>query len=41
MLSYKFSNLIDIIMGLNGDMYMLEYGMIWFLDNLDVCLVYI
>ncbi|NRB52498.1 MAG: ThuA domain-containing protein [Saprospiraceae bacterium] len=39
--SYKFSNPTDIIMGPNGDMYMLEYGTIWFSDNPDARLVHI
>jgi len=39
--SYKFSNPTDMIMGPNGDMYLLEYGSIWFSKNPDARLVHI
>jgi len=39
--SMKFSNPTDIIMGPNGDMYMLEYGSVWFSANPDARLVHL
>jgi len=39
--SHKFSNPNDIIMGPNGDFYMLEYGTAWFSKNKDARLVHI
>ncbi len=39
--SQRFSNPIDIIFGPDGDLYMLEYGTVWFSDNPDARLVHI
>jgi len=39
--SIKWDNLIDIIMGPNGDMYMLEYGKGWFSKNPDARLIHL
>ncbi len=39
--SHKFSNPNDIIMGPNGDFFMLEYGTAWFSKNKDARLVHI
>nr|MBX2817673.1 PQQ-dependent sugar dehydrogenase [Saprospiraceae bacterium] len=39
--SHKFSNPNDIIMGPQGDFYMLEYGTAWFKRNKDARLVHI
>jgi len=39
--SMKFSNPTDIIMGPKGDMYMLEYGTVWFSENPDARLVHL
>ncbi len=39
--SQKFSNPTDIIFGPDGDIYMLEYGTVWFSENPDARLVHI
>lgn len=39
--SFKFSNPTDIIFGPNGDMYLLEYGTVWFSENPDARLVHL
>ncbi len=39
--SHKFSNLIDIVMSPKGDMYLLEYGTVWFSKNADARLVHL
>ncbi len=39
--SYKFNNPIDIIMGPQGDMYLLEYGTAWNKRNKDARLVHL
>ena len=39
--SHKFSNPTDIIMSPDGDMYLLEYGTIWFNRNQDARLVHL
>ena len=39
--SMKFSNPTDIIMGPNGDMFMLEYGTVWFSQNPDARLIHL
>ncbi|MEM8898405.1 MAG: ThuA domain-containing protein [Bacteroidota bacterium] len=37
----KFNNPIDIIMGPKGDMYLLEYGSVWFSENEDARLIHL
>ena len=39
--SFTFNNLIDIVMGPDGDMFMLEYGTNWFSQNKDARLVHL
>ncbi|MFK7984319.1 MAG: ThuA domain-containing protein [Saprospiraceae bacterium] len=39
--STKFSNPSDLIFGPNGDMYLLEYGTVWFSENPDARLVHL
>lgn len=39
--SHKFSNPTDIVMSPKGDLYMLEYGTVWFSKNADARLVHI
>ena len=39
--SFEFNNPIDIIMGPNGDIYLLEYGTVWFTQNPDARLVHL
>ena len=39
--SIKFNNPIDIVMGPDGDMFMLEYGTNWFAQNEDARLVHL
>ncbi|MDX2303787.1 MAG: ThuA domain-containing protein [Microscillaceae bacterium] len=39
--SQKFSNPIDMVFGPDGDMYLLEYGQVWFSQNPDARLVHI
>ncbi|MCB0852758.1 MAG: PQQ-dependent sugar dehydrogenase, partial [Bacteroidetes bacterium] len=39
--SFTFNNLIDIVMGPDGDMFMLEYGTNWFSQNPDARLVHL
>ena len=39
--SIKWSNLMDVVMGPNGDMFMLEYGTRWFSANTDARLVHL
>ena len=38
---YTFSNPIDIVFSDNGDMYMLEYGSKWYLQNKDARLIHL
>ncbi|MEZ4829828.1 MAG: ThuA domain-containing protein [Bacteroidia bacterium] len=37
--SYKFSNPMDMVFAANGDLYMLEYGQGWFVQNEDARLI--
>lgn len=39
--SFEFNNPIDIIMGPDGDIYLLEYGTVWFTQNPDARLVHL
>jgi len=39
--SFKFNNLTDMIFGPNGDIYLLEYGTVWFSENPDARLVHL
>lgn len=39
--SFKFNNPIDMLFGPNGDLYILEYGTIWFSQNPDARLVHL
>ena len=39
--SFKFNNPTDMIFGPNGDIYMLEYGTVWFSENPDARLVHV
>ncbi len=39
--SQKFSNLIDVVMSPDGDMFMLEYGTAWFAKNPDARLIHL
>ena len=39
--SFKFNNPVDVIWGPDGDMYMLEYGTLWFAQNADARLVHL
>ena len=36
-----FNNLVDVVLGPNGDMYALEYGTNWFTQNMDARLIHI
>lgn len=39
--SVEFNNIIDIILGPDGDIYLLEYGTVWFTGNPDARLVHL
>ncbi|MEL6865600.1 MAG: ThuA domain-containing protein [Bacteroidota bacterium] len=39
--SMEFNNPVDVVFGPNGDLYLLEYGTIWFSDNPDARLVHL
>ncbi len=39
--SFEFNNPVDVIWGPDGDMYMLEYGTLWFAQNADARLVHL
>ena len=39
--SFEFNNPVDVIWGPDGDMYMLEYGTLWFAQNPDARLVHL
>ncbi|MEM6344156.1 MAG: ThuA domain-containing protein [Bacteroidota bacterium] len=39
--SMSFNNIVDIVMGPDGDMYLLEYGSNWFAENEDARLVHL
>lgn len=39
--SFEFNNPTDMIFGPNGDLYLLEYGTIWFAENPDARLVHL
>jgi cytochrome c len=39
--SFKFNNPVDVIWGPDGDIYLLEYGTLWFAQNTDARLVHL
>ncbi|MFK7925193.1 MAG: PQQ-dependent sugar dehydrogenase, partial [Bacteroidia bacterium] len=39
--SMSFNNIVDIVMGPDGDMYLLEYGSNWFAENEDARLIHL